>query len=143
MSDTSTFVHPAQALLGAQAGATQLPVCDHYSGVEARMRKSLSLQAELTAEYGHCVFDVTLDGTRHTVYVQVQPGVYEPRQVVPGNMGPRQVVITSGLNVGEQVVAENALLLARQFAVSREGSAAPTAAPGTAPKAAAPKAAAQ
>ncbi|GAA6118094.1 aldolase/citrate lyase family protein [Acidovorax sp. FG27] len=61
MSDTSTFVHPAQALLGSQAGATQLPVCDHYSGVEARMRKSLALQAELTAEYGHCVFDVTLD----------------------------------------------------------------------------------
>ena len=86
---------------------------------------------------------VTLEGTRHTVYVQVQPGVYEPRRVVPGNMGPRQVVITSGLNVGEQVVAENALLLARQFAVSREGSAPPTAAPGTAPKAAAPKAAAQ
>lgn len=25
------------------------------------MRKSLQLQAELTAEYGHCVFDVTLD----------------------------------------------------------------------------------
>ncbi|MDR6215850.1 aldolase/citrate lyase family protein [Paracidovorax wautersii] len=54
-------VHPAQILLGAQAGANRLPVCDHYSGVESRMRKSLQLQAELTAEYGHCVFDVTLD----------------------------------------------------------------------------------
>jgi len=61
MSGTSPFVHPAEALLGAQAGAMQLPVCDHYSGVEARMRKSLALQAELTAEYGRCVFDVTLD----------------------------------------------------------------------------------
>jgi hypothetical protein len=38
-----------------------LPVCDHYSGVEARMRKSLQLQAEMTAEFGACVFDVTLD----------------------------------------------------------------------------------
>ncbi len=54
-------VHPAQILLGAQAGANRLAVCDHYSGVESRMRKSLQLQAELTAEYGHCVFDVTLD----------------------------------------------------------------------------------
>lgn len=38
-----------------------LPVCDHYSGVEARMRKSLALQAELMQEFGACVFDVTLD----------------------------------------------------------------------------------
>ena len=38
-----------------------LPVCDHYSGVEARMRKSLQLQAEMTQEFGACVFDVTLD----------------------------------------------------------------------------------
>jgi hypothetical protein len=36
-------------------------VCDHYSGVEARMRKSLQLQAEMTQEFGACVFDVTLD----------------------------------------------------------------------------------
>ena len=47
--------------MGAQAGSVQLPVCDHYSGVEARMRKSLQLQAEMTQEYGTCVFDVTLD----------------------------------------------------------------------------------
>ncbi len=53
--------HPAQVLLGAQAGAVVLPVCDHYSGVEARMRKSLALQAEMAAEFGACVFDVTLD----------------------------------------------------------------------------------
>lgn len=38
-----------------------MPVCDHYSGVEARMRKSLQLQAELCEEFGACVFDVTLD----------------------------------------------------------------------------------
>ncbi|WP_374643399.1 CoA ester lyase [Hydrogenophaga sp.] len=53
--------HPRDILAGAQAGAFALPVCDHYSGVEARMRKSLQLQAELTAEFGTCVFDVTLD----------------------------------------------------------------------------------
>jgi citrate lyase subunit beta/citryl-CoA lyase len=48
-------------LLGAQAGSVQLPVCDHYSGVEVRMRKSLQLQAEMTQEFGTCVFDVSLD----------------------------------------------------------------------------------
>ena len=53
--------HPRDVLLGAQAGAVQLPVCDHYSGVEARMRKSLQLQADMMQEFGACVFDVTLD----------------------------------------------------------------------------------
>ncbi|MES2509301.1 MAG: aldolase/citrate lyase family protein [Pseudomonadota bacterium] len=57
----TTSVHPRTALLGAQAGAVVLPVCDHYSGVEARMRKSLQLQAEMIEEFGACVFDVTLD----------------------------------------------------------------------------------
>ena len=53
--------HPREVLLGAQAGAVRLPVCDHYSGVEVRMRKSLQLQAEMLQEFGTCVFDVTLD----------------------------------------------------------------------------------
>jgi citrate lyase subunit beta / citryl-CoA lyase len=53
--------HPRDFLLGAQASTGFLPVCDHYSGVEARMRKSLQLQAEMTQEFGTCVFDVTLD----------------------------------------------------------------------------------
>lgn len=53
--------HPRAVLQGAQGGAVALPVCDHYSGVEARMRKSLLLQAELAQEFGTWVFDVTLD----------------------------------------------------------------------------------
>jgi citrate lyase subunit beta / citryl-CoA lyase len=53
--------HPRDILLGAQAQTGVLPVCDHYSGVEVRMRKSLQLQAEMTEEFGACVFDVTLD----------------------------------------------------------------------------------
>ncbi len=55
------MTHPRDILLGAQAAAGFLPVCDHYSGVEARMRKSLQLQAEMSEEFGTCVFDVTLD----------------------------------------------------------------------------------
>ncbi len=50
-------VHPRTALFDADEPAPPaLPVCDHYAGVEARMRKSLALQAELGP-----VFDVTLD----------------------------------------------------------------------------------
>lgn len=54
-------MHPREVLLGAQAHTGTIPVCDHYSGVEARMRKSLALQQELMDEFGACVFDVTLD----------------------------------------------------------------------------------
>jgi citrate lyase subunit beta/citryl-CoA lyase len=49
-------LHPRLALFDAHESAPALPVCDHYAGVEARMRKSLQLQAELGP-----VFDVTLD----------------------------------------------------------------------------------
>ena len=52
--------HPREVLVGAKAAAF-LPVCDHYSGVQARMTKSLALQAEMSQEFGACVFDVTLD----------------------------------------------------------------------------------
>ncbi|MEN9435628.1 MAG: hypothetical protein RIR09_283 [Pseudomonadota bacterium] len=55
------MLHPRAALLGAQGASVYLPVCDHYSGLEARMVKSLQLQADMIAEFGVCVFDVTLD----------------------------------------------------------------------------------
>lgn len=60
-SQPAMALHPRDVLLGAQAHTGFLPVCDHYSGVESRMRKSLLLQAEMTQEFGVCVFDVTLD----------------------------------------------------------------------------------
>lgn len=53
--------HPREVLLGAQGGGIAIPVCDHYCGTEARMRKALALQAEMSQEFGACVFDVTLD----------------------------------------------------------------------------------
>jgi citrate lyase subunit beta / citryl-CoA lyase len=49
-------VHPRLALLDAADAAPALPVCDHYAGLESRMRKSLAMQAELGP-----VFDITLD----------------------------------------------------------------------------------
>lgn len=54
------MTHPREVLQGNEV-ASPLPVCDHYCGVQARMVKSLALQAELAQEFGACVFDVTLD----------------------------------------------------------------------------------
>ncbi len=50
------MTHPRDALFDAGDAAPAIPVCDHYCGVEVRMRKSLALQAEMGP-----VFDVTLD----------------------------------------------------------------------------------
>ena len=50
------MTNPRDILFGAGEAPPALPVCDHYAGVEARMRKSLLLQAEMGP-----VFDVTLD----------------------------------------------------------------------------------
>jgi citrate lyase subunit beta/citryl-CoA lyase len=47
---------PRDVLFEERERAPMLPVCDHYAGTEARMRKSLELQAEMGP-----VFDVTLD----------------------------------------------------------------------------------
>jgi len=49
-------MHPTQALFEEGDAATALPVVDHYCGVEARMVKSLELQAQMGP-----VFDITLD----------------------------------------------------------------------------------
>ncbi len=54
---TASPIHPSQALFDAGETDAPLPACDHYCGIELRMRKSLQLQAELGP-----VFDVTLDG---------------------------------------------------------------------------------
>jgi citrate lyase subunit beta/citryl-CoA lyase len=48
--------HPRDVLFDEGDAAPDLPVCDHYCGVEVRMRKALALQGELGP-----VFDVTLD----------------------------------------------------------------------------------
>ena len=63
---------------------------------------------------------VSLLGTKHTVLVQLQPGVFESREVQLSYQGPRESVVSSGLAVGEQVVNENMLLLARAFRSAQE-----------------------
>ena len=72
---------------------------------------------------------VTLNGTAHTVFVQREPGVFEPRTVTLGHEGPREVVVATGLAAGEKVVTQNVLLLARQFGLAQEASQLTKAAP--------------
>ena len=62
---------------------------------------------------------VLLNGTQHSVFVQPRPGEFEPRDVELAYEGSKEVVVSSGLQAGEQVVTENALLLARQLRLAQ------------------------
>lgn len=75
---------------------------------------------------------VLLNKDRHRVFVQSAPGVFEPRDVELGHMGSQEIVVTRGLEVGEQVVVENSLLLARQFRIAEDDAAPAGAASGAA-----------
>ena len=72
---------------------------------------------------------VSLLGAKHTVMVQVQPGVFESRDVTLSYQGPREAVVSQGLEAGEQVVSENMLLLAHQFRVTQDDARSANTAP--------------
>ena len=63
---------------------------------------------------------VQLFGKEHRVFVQTQPGVFEPRVVKLGYEGMQDVLVIDGLKEGEQVVKENSLLLAREYRIANE-----------------------
>lgn len=68
---------------------------------------------------------VLLNGTRHSIFVQTRPGEFERRVVELDYEGPQEIVVAKGLQAGEQVVVENALLLARLLRLAEEESRAP------------------
>lgn len=84
---------------------------------------------------------VLLRGTRHSVFVQTRPGEFERRTVELDYEGPREIVIAKGLKADEQVVIENALLLARLLRLAEEEARAPDNAAAPATKSVAPGAA--
>lgn len=65
---------------------------------------------------------VFLRGKQHYVFVQSQPGVFEPRDVVVSYEGTQQVLLSAGLKDGEQVVSQNGLLLARELRIAQEAA---------------------
>ncbi len=62
---------------------------------------------------------ITLSGAKHWLFVQKQAGVFEPREVSLGYEGSKEVVVSRGLEVGDQVVSDNVLLLARAFRIAQ------------------------
>lgn len=66
---------------------------------------------------------VFLIGKQHIVFVQTSKGVYGPRQVTLSQEGPVKVVLSQGLQIGEEVVVQNGLLLARELRIAKESAA--------------------
>jgi membrane fusion protein, heavy metal efflux system len=106
---------------------------------ERRLKAEMLATALVQRQLGNGVVvpasAVILRGTKQYVFVQIQPGVFEPREVQRGYDGPKEVVISRGLEVGEQVVSENTLLLGRQFSVALDEAKTPAIAPAATPAA--------
>lgn len=63
---------------------------------------------------------VLLRGTGHAVFVQSAPGVFEPRDVRLSLQTSQYALVSAGLEVGDRVVTDNLLLLARQFRLAQD-----------------------
>ena len=63
-----------------------------------------------------------LYGTKHQVFVQTVASTFEPREVELAYEGHKNVVVSKGLNAGEQVVSENPLLVARLWRLSQDNA---------------------
>ncbi|WP_077000065.1 efflux RND transporter periplasmic adaptor subunit [Variovorax sp. KK3] len=101
-------------------------------GVVANPERRLKAEMLATAQFERMLSSgvvvpasaVMLRGAQQSVMVQVQPGVFEAREVRVGHAGPSEIVVSRGLEVGELVVKENALLLARELRQAQESAAA-------------------
>ncbi len=93
--------------------------------LKAEMLATVHFERQLSSGVVIPASALLLHGTQHIVLVQVEPGVFEPREVQVGWMGPNQAVVSRGLEVGEQVVSENTLLLDRQLGLAQESASAP------------------
>ena len=56
------------------------------------------------------------------MFVQSQPGVFEPRDVKVSYEDAKQVLLGEGLKSGEQVVVQNGLLLARELRIAQDAA---------------------
>ncbi|MEY2617815.1 MAG: hypothetical protein RL522_817 [Pseudomonadota bacterium] len=65
---------------------------------------------------------VRLEGAAHWVMVQVAPGAFEQREVSVGYQGQGETLVTLGLVAGDKVVAQNMLMLARQYRLALDAA---------------------
>lgn len=104
---------------------------------ERRLKAEMLATARIQRQLGNGVIvpasAVILRGTKQFVFVQVQPGVFEPREVERSYEGAKEAVISRGLEVGEQVVSDNALLLGRQFRLASDEAKTPVLTSGAVP----------
>jgi len=107
-------------------GTRTIKIRGAVANPERRLKAEMLATARIQRSLGPGVMvpasAVTLSGTQHVVFVHTQPGVFESRPVSLGYSGPREIVVSRGLEVGEQVVSSNALLLAREFGIARAGA---------------------
>lgn len=87
--------------------------------LKAEMLATARIERTLSAAVVVPASAITLSGAKHWLFVQTQAGVFEPREVSLGFEGSKEVVVTSGLQVGDQVVSDNVLLLARAFRIAQ------------------------
>ena len=145
MRPGSTFELTVPALPGQKFEGQVLAVADFIdpstrtikirgivNNAERRLKAEMLATARVERSLGNGVLipsqAAVLYGAKHRVFVQIEPGVFEPREVTLGYEGPLQVLVSSGLEAGEKVVAENTLLLARQLRVARDAAASTTSA---------------
>lgn len=114
---TADFIDPATRTIkirGVVPNAQRL--------LKAEMLATARVQRQLGSGVVVPAQAVMLNGARHFVMIESQAGVFEQRDVTIGYQGPREVVVTQGLEVGEKIVSENVLLLARQYRLARDGA---------------------
>lgn len=137
MQRGATFVLEAPTLPGLRFEGHVAAVSDAIDpstrtikvrGVVANPKRQLRAEMLATARFERSLGSgvmvpasaVWLIGKQHGVFVQTAPGVFEPRDVGVGWQGPQQVLVSSGLEVGEQVVSGNTLLLGRMYRQAQE-----------------------
>lgn len=86
---------------------------------QRRLKAEMLVTARIERQLGNGVLipasALILRGTGHSVFVQVQPGQFEQREVGLSYQGTQEVMVSRGLEVGEKVVSDNALLLAHIY----------------------------
>lgn len=95
-------------------------IANPHRALKAEMLATARIERTLSAGVVVPASAITLSGAKHWLFVQTQPGVFEPREVSLGYEGPKEVVVSRGLEVGEQVVSDNVLLLARAFRIAQD-----------------------
>ncbi|MCX7263275.1 MAG: efflux RND transporter periplasmic adaptor subunit [Burkholderiales bacterium] len=65
---------------------------------------------------------VLLRGTQHLVFVKKGADIFVPRIVKLSYIGSQVSIVSSGLEVNEEVVSENSLLLAREFRIAEDAA---------------------